>query len=81
MVLREPISIENVVVLSKCQVSKDFIIRYLDTSGRSYHLTDESVIYLQKEGVDRDIVDHLKVVHPPFATRCLQWIGSAFTSK
>ena len=35
MVLREPLSIENVAALSKCQVSTEFVIRYLDTSGRS----------------------------------------------
>jgi hypothetical protein len=81
MVLREPLSAKEVAVLSKCQVSTEFVIRYLDTSGRSYQLTDEDVVWLTKEGVDQALINHLKEVHPPFATRVLQGIGSAFVGK
>lgn len=81
MVLRAPLSLKEVVVLSKCQVSTGFIIRYLDTSGRSYNLTDEDIVWLTKEGVNRELIKHLKEVHPPVATRVLQGIGSIFVGK
>ncbi len=81
MVLRVPLSVNDVVVLSKCQVSTEFIIRYLDTSGRSYQLTDEDVVWLTKEAVDQALINHLKEVHPPFATRVLQGISSPFVGK
>lgn len=81
MVLRVPISLDDIVVLSKCGVSKDFIFRYVDTSGRSYDLTDDDVARLAREGVDPEVIRHLKEVRTPAATRALQGAGSVFVGK
>ena len=78
MVLREPISFRDVAMLSKCQVSTNFIISYVDTSGARYHLTDDDIAWLRTEEVNQDLIAHLKEVHPPFATRLLQGFGSVF---
>jgi hypothetical protein len=75
MVLREPLSLNEVVVLSKCQVSTNLLIRYLDTCGRCYHLTDEDVKWLRSQGVNQDLINHFKEIYVPVPTRILQAIG------
>jgi hypothetical protein len=51
-----PYGIEDIVKLSRAQVSDDVIIKYIQNSGTIYTLTPKEIVYLRDQGVSDRVV-------------------------
>jgi hypothetical protein len=64
-----PLSLPDVVILSRADVSKGAIVDYLYSFGRHFHLTAADVWQLRRQGVSPDLIDYMSspASHPsPF---------------
>jgi hypothetical protein len=64
-----PLTLSDVVILSRADVSKGAIVDYLYSFGRHFNLTAVDVRELRRENVTWDLIDYMKspAAHPsPF---------------
>ena len=54
-----PLTLPDVVTLSRADVSKGAIIDYLYSFGRHFRLTAADVWELRREGVSTDLIDYM----------------------
>src|SRR5260370_15265943 len=52
-----PYGVEDVLKLSRAQISEDIILNYVQNSGTSYNLGAQDVIYLRNQGVSDRVVN------------------------
>jgi hypothetical protein len=55
----EPLSLPDIVELSRRGLSSRFIIRYLHSTYEVYQLTTDDVLYLKRAGVSKEVIDYL----------------------
>jgi hypothetical protein len=51
--------LQEVVGLSKAQMADDVVIKYINNSGKSYHLTADDMLYLKGQGVSAPVISAL----------------------
>lgn len=56
---REPLTVGDVIVLSRLGISSGVIMSQLDQSGTSLELTEEEVSNLEAAGVHQDVIDYI----------------------
>jgi hypothetical protein len=54
-----PISLPDVVTLSRAEVSRGAIVDYLYSFGGHFHLSAEDVRQLRQQGVGADLIDYM----------------------
>jgi len=54
-----PLTLRDVAILSRADVSKGAIIDYLYSYGKHFRLTAADVRELQREGVGSDLIDYM----------------------
>ncbi len=54
---RLPYGVEDVLKLSRAQISEDIVLNYIQTSGTVYNLSPKDIVYLRNEGVSDRIVN------------------------
>gem|GEM_PF-6290336 len=59
MVNERAISLEDVINLSKADLSSDVIISHIDATRSIFKLTSEDIIRLNEEGVDNDVIEYI----------------------
>jgi hypothetical protein len=57
--VRLPYGVEDVLKLSKAQVSENIILSYIQTSGTTYSLGPNDIVYLKQQGVSDGVVSAL----------------------
>jgi hypothetical protein len=56
---RLPYGVEDVLKLSRAQVSEDIIVNYIQNSGTIYNLGVQDIVYLRNEGVSDRVVNSM----------------------
>ena len=59
MVNERAISLEDIVNLSKAELSSDVIISHIDATNSIFKLTSDDIIRLKEEGVDDDVIEYI----------------------
>jgi len=59
MVHGDPLSINDIVVLSKAHVNDGIIVRYIRDHSSVYYLGSSDVGYLHSEGVSPSVIDYM----------------------
>ncbi len=54
---RLPYGVDDVLKLSRAQVSEDVILNYIHNSGTIYNLTPKDIVYLRNQGVSDNVIN------------------------
>ena len=63
----DPLSLADIIELSKKQLPPDFIIYYISSTHVAYRLTTDTLSYMRKSGVSKQVLDYLMSSPPPYA--------------
>src|SRR5438128_9405252 len=59
MTHRDPLTLEDIVELSKRGLPASFIVHYLHSTSQVYQLTTDDVLQLKRAGVANEVIDYL----------------------
>ena len=65
----EPLSIPEIIELSKRQVPASFVVHYIWKTYEVYHLSEGDISNLKKAGVSQPVIDYLLASAPMYAPR------------
>ena len=67
MTHEEPLTLTDIMELSRCGLSPDFIIYYVSSNRIAYRLSSSDVSTLKKAGVDKRVIDYLLATRSMYA--------------
>jgi hypothetical protein len=76
---REPLDLDDVILLSRRNVPSSFVVRYIRSTSAVYQLNSSDVTRLRKAGVDRRVVDYMlatpRLAWEPYGVYHGPWYG------
>ena len=62
-IVREPVTAEQIIELTRQGHSPEEIIRKIDRSRTIYVMDSQDIVNLSKKGVDQKVIDHMMETH------------------